>query len=107
MDSIEDRQTMDNKSASACMESLGNPVRLAIFRHLVRAGPGGLPVGELQQRLDIPGSTLSHHVHHLVARTLVSQNREGRVLRCTANFATMNGLVEFLTEECCNGECAC
>ena len=98
---------MQNDAAAACMESLGNPVRLAIFRHLVRAGTSGLPVGELQQRLEIPGSTLSHHLHHLVERHLVAQNREGRVLRCTANFGTMTGLVEFLTEECCSEQGVC
>lgn len=98
---------MQNDAAAACMESLGNPVRLAIFRHLVRAGTGGLPVGELQQRLEIPGSTLSHHLHHLVERDLVAQTREGRVLRCTANFLTMTGLVQFLTEECCSEQSGC
>jgi DNA-binding transcriptional ArsR family regulator len=98
---------MVNDDAAGCMESLGNPTRLAIYRHLVRAGRNGLPVGELQKRLDIPGSTLSHHVHHLVEKALVAQSREGRVLRCTANFATMTELVGFLTEECCSEQGGC
>ena len=98
---------MHNDNAADCMESLGNSTRLAIFRHLVRAGRDGLAVGQLQKRLDIPGSTLSHHVHHLVERTLVTQHREGRVLRCTANFSTMTDLVGFLTEECCSEEGGC
>ncbi len=93
---------MGTEEAAACMESLGNAKRLELYRHLVRAGPGGLAVGELQQRLSIPGSTLSHHIQHLVQRHLVMQTREGRVLRCTANFAVMTALVSFLTEECCS-----
>ena len=98
---------MQNETAALAMESLGNPTRLEIFRQLVRAGQTGLAVGELQQRLSIPGSTLSHHVHHLVERSLVSQTREGRVLRCVANFANMAALVNFLTEECCSDEDCC
>lgn len=98
---------MQTDTAAGCMESLGNATRLEIFRQLVRAGRSGLPVGELQSRLDLPGSTLSHHVRHLVERTLVQQTREGRVLRCTANFDTMAELVRFLTEECCRDEDCC
>ena len=94
--------------AAHCLESLGNDTRLAVYRALVRAGPAGLPVGQLQSRLEIPGSTLSHHIAHLVKNELVTQNREGRVLRCTANYQRMNLLLEFLSEECCqdSGGCA-
>lgn len=92
---------MENDTAASCMESLGNARRLAIYRRLVRAGQTGLAVGELQDELNVPGSTLSHHLHHLVGNALVTQTREGRVLRCTANYETMNALVEFLTDECC------
>jgi DNA-binding IclR family transcriptional regulator len=67
----------------------------------VRAGPAGLAVGALQERRGIPASTLSHHVAHLVGRGLISQQREGRVLRCTANYQRMNDVIEFLTRECC------
>lgn len=98
---------MHNDTAAACMESLGNPTRLDLYRHLVRAGTTGLAVGELQARLNIPGSTLSHHIQHLVQRNLVAQVREGRVLRCTANFSTINELVGFLTEECCSEQNCC
>ena len=92
---------MDAQSAAAALESLGNETRLGIFRALVRAGPTGLPVGRLREKLDIPGSTLSHHISHLVSAGLMTQNREGRTLRCTANFDTMRGLVDYLLEECC------
>ncbi len=93
--------------AARCLESLGNDTRLTVYRALVRAGPGGLPVGQLQSRLEIPGSTLSHHIAHLVKNELVTQNREGRVLRCTANYNKMNALLEFLSEECCRDSQDC
>jgi len=95
---------MNNQNAATALESLGNEKRLTIFRLLVRAGPSGLAVGKLKDRVGIPGSTLSHHVAHLVAAGLVAQNREGRVLRCTANYAVMQDLVNYLVKECCEDE---
>ena len=94
---------MDLNHAARCLERLGHPTRLEVFRLLVRAGEGGLAVGEIQEHLEIPASTLSHHLAHLVNAGLVHQSREGRVLRCTPNFALMNQLLGFLTEECCAG----
>ncbi len=94
---------MDITDLAACLEKLGHPTRLAAFRLLVRAGRGGLPVGALQRHLGIPASTLSHHLAHLVAAGLVHQAREGRVLRCTADYARMDRIVEALTAECCAG----
>ena len=94
---------MDLNHAARCLERLGHPTRLEVFRLLVRAGEGGLAVGEIQEHLEIPASTLSHHLAHLVNAGLVHQSREGRVLRCTPNFTLMNQLLGFLTEECCAG----
>jgi len=94
---------MDLNHAARCLEKLGNPTRLEIFRLLVRAGEDGLAVGELQAHLGIPASTLSHHVAQLVNVGLVSQEREGRVLNCLPNYALMGGLMSYLTEECCRG----
>ena len=90
-------------TAAQSLESLGNPLRLSIYRLLVRAGPAGLPVGKIQARLNVPGSTLSHHIAQLVQRGMIEQHREGRSLRCVQNFERMNALIEFLTEECCQG----
>ena len=95
--------TMDLNHAARCLEKLGNPTRLEIFRLLVRAGEEGLAVGDLQAHLGIPASTLSHHVAQLVNVGLVSQEREGRVLRCQPNWTLMGALVAYLTEECCRG----
>jgi ArsR family transcriptional regulator len=94
---------MELNRAARCLEKLGNPTRLAIFRLLVRAGPEGLAVGAIQEHLVIPASTLSHHVAHLVQAGLVHQERAGRVLRCTPNYQLMDRLVGFLREECCQG----
>jgi DNA-binding transcriptional ArsR family regulator len=94
---------MDITDLASCLEKLGHPTRLAAFRLLVRAGRGGLPVGALQSHLEIPASTLSHHLSHLMAAGLVCQTREGRVLRCTADYERMDRILAALTAECCAG----
>ncbi len=86
---------------AARLEALGNPTRLTIYRLLVRAGPDGLPVGMVQQRAGAARSTLSHHLHRLIAVGLVTQERAGTTLICRANYETMNALVAALTAECC------
>lgn len=85
------------------MEALGNPTRLAIYRLLVRAGDGGLVVGEIQRAIGIPPSTLSHHIAWLVRAGLLTQERESRELRCRVAFDHMRELLGFLTAECCEG----
>ena len=94
---------MDIIQAAQCLEKLGNPTRLEIVRLLVRAGAGGLAVGEIRRHMGIPASTLSHHILHLVTGGLISQERQGRVLRCKLDYALMEALVHMLTEECCAG----
>ena len=97
---------MDPEHAAlvACyrLEALGNMTRLAIFRLLVRAGEEGLAVGDIQRRLAVPASTLSHHLQRLSHVGLMSQERRGRVLVCRADFAAIDGVVTYLTEECCS-----
>jgi DNA-binding transcriptional ArsR family regulator len=92
---------MDLDRAAAKLEALGSSARLSIYRLLVRAGPEGLPVGAIQRRLEMPASTLSHHLHRLVQVDLVSQERVGTSLICRANYDTMDALLGFLGEECC------
>ncbi|MEX2642335.1 MAG: metalloregulator ArsR/SmtB family transcription factor [Acetobacterales bacterium] len=92
---------MDLINAAQAMEALGNPTRLAIFRHLVVAGRSGAPVSGIQQALDIAPSTLSHHIARLMRHGLLRQERRGRTLLCTADYAAMNALVGFLSQECC------
>jgi DNA-binding transcriptional ArsR family regulator len=87
--------------ASARLEALGNPTRLRIYRTLVRAGDAGLSVGRLQSKLDVAPSTLSHHLKALIIVGLIDQERRGTTLICRANYAVMQGLVDFLVAECC------
>ena len=88
--------------AATMLEALGNPTRLAVYRVLIQSGPEGIPVGKVRSRLDIPASTLSHHIARLVQAGLVSQRRESRTLFCQANYSSMNRLMEFLLENCCS-----
>lgn len=92
---------MNIETASSQLESLGNPTRLRIYRTLVRAGIDGMPVGGLQQRLDIPASTLSHHCKKLIDAGLVTQERIGTTLICRANYRAMSSLMGYLADECC------
>ena len=94
---------MDIEDLANCLEKLGNSTRLAIFKQLVKAGFDGLSVGELRNRLDIPPSTLSHHILFLVTAQLVRQERQGRTLQCKANLPLMREVVAELTAECCSG----
>ena len=86
---------------AARLEALGHPTRLDIVRTLVRVGEPGLAVGQLQERIDIAASTLSHHLARLVTVGLVEQERNGTTLICRASFATINTLVSSLVDECC------
>lgn len=83
------------------LEALGNPTRLAIYRILVRAGDEGLPVGKIQDRLGVPGSTLTHHCKRLVAANLCTQERRATTLICRANYRNMANLIGYLVDECC------
>lgn len=84
-----------------CLEALGNPTRLAIYRLLVRAGVEGKPVGQIQRALEIPASTLSHHLKHLEMVGLLRRERAGTTHRCVANYEAMEAALGFLTRECC------
>ena len=94
---------MDIIQASDSLEALGNPTRLEIFRLLVQAGAEGAPVGQLQKSLKIPASTLSHHISRLLRVGLVTQERRSRLLICRADYDAMQGLLGFLTDNCCGG----
>ena len=92
---------MNIEIASKQLEALGNQSRLEIYRILVRAGQSGLPVGGLQERLEMPGSTLSHHLKRLIDTGLVRQERTGTSLICHAEYSAMLSLIGFLSDECC------
>jgi len=81
--------------------AMGTEARLRIMQLLLSAHPEGLVVGEIQEELDIPNSTLSHHLDKLKAEDLVSVQRESTFLRYTANTDALQELLQFLYAECC------
>ena len=94
---------MITPDALSALRALGHEHRLAAFRVLVQAGPPGLAVGELRARLDLAPATLTAHLNVLRAAGLVVDEREGRVIRLRADYARMDALIGYLTENCCTG----
>ena len=98
---------MNSPLAIEALGALAQDNRLAVFRLLVQAGDDGMAAGAIASALDIPNSSLSFHLAHLTRARLLRQRREGRSLIYTADYAAMNALVGFLTENCCGGrDCA-
>lgn len=94
---------MDNKEVIAALNALAQESRLAVFRLLVQAGPEGMAATRIAEQLGIPPSSLSFHLKELTHAGLVSPTKAGRSLIYAASFGTMNGLIDFLTENCCGG----
>ena len=94
---------METNQAIAALAALAHESRLAVFRALVQAGPGGMPAGQIATLLDVPPSSLSFHLKELAHAQLATGRQEGRLVIYYANFATMNGLLAYLTENCCGG----
>jgi len=93
--------TMEIEIAANTLKELGHPTRLKLFKTLVKAGYKGLPVGDLQEKLAIPNSTLSHHIAKLVSVNLIKQQRDGRTLYCIPQYACLDALIAYLQDECC------
>ncbi|MQR02588.1 ArsR/SmtB family transcription factor [Glaciimonas soli] len=94
---------MKTNSIVAALAALAQDSRLAIFRALVQAGPAGLPAGKISQAIGISPSSLSFHMKELTHADMVTSRNEGRFVIYSANFATMNSLLAFLTDKCCGG----
>lgn len=94
---------MDTKSAITALAALAQESRLATFRLLVQAGPGGLAASKIAEALGTPASSLSFHLKELSHAGLIAPRQEGRFIIYAAQFDTMNGLLAFLTENCCGG----
>ena len=95
---------MEENDIVKCLAALAQPVRLRVFRALVVAGAEGLTPGALGESLEIAGTSLSFHLKELMHAGLISQERDGRNLIYRAAFAQMNGLLGYLTDNCCQGE---
>lgn len=94
---------MDLATSAKRLASLGHENRLELFQTLVQAGPEGMTVGELQAVLERPASTLAFHLRELVAADLVTQEKEGRMVRCRANYLALNEVLQFVKQKCCKG----
>lgn len=94
---------MEMISAIDALSALAQASRLAVYRLLVLQGPEGLAAGAIARRLGIPAATLSFHLAQLSRAGLVTARRESRSIIYSADFARMRGLVDYLTENCCQG----
>jgi ArsR family transcriptional regulator len=94
---------METSRAVAALAALAQDNRLDIFRLLVQAGPDGMAAGQIAEKLDLAPNTLTFHFGRLRIAGLITVRRDGRSMIYAARFETMNGLVAFLTENCCQG----
>ncbi len=97
---------MERSDAIVALAALAQESRLDIFRLLVQAGADGLPAGQIGERLGLPSATLSFHLNQLRHAGLVTFRRESRSLIYAAEYPAMNGLLAYLTENCCQGDAA-
>jgi ArsR family transcriptional regulator, arsenate/arsenite/antimonite-responsive transcriptional repressor len=97
---------MEMENATVALAALGQATRLSVFRLLVEAGPDGRTPGQIADALGLPGATLSFHLKELATAGLVQGEAQGRHIVYRADFDAMDGLVEFLTRNCCGGDAA-
>lgn len=95
---------MDNQRAIQLFECLASPVRLDVFKLLVRQGPDGLVAGEIAGLLDVPATNLSFHLKNLTHTGLLTVEQEGRYQRYRTDMTRLLELIRFLTRECCAGQ---
>jgi len=98
---------MNSSDAVEALAALAHEHRLAVFRLLVERGPEGLPAGEIADGVGLVPSSLTFHLQQLMRAGLLTQRRMGRQLIYAADFAAMNALVRYLTENCCKGASSC
>ncbi|HQT00948.1 MAG: transcriptional regulator [Hydrogenophilales bacterium 16-64-46] len=94
---------METKTAITALAALAQDSRLAIFRALVQAGPAGLAAGRISELTGIAPSSLSFHLKELSHAGLADSRQDGRFVIYSARFETMNGLLDYLTDNCCGG----
>ncbi len=85
------------------LAALAQPTRLSIYRLLVSSGPDGLAAGQIAEKLKVSPATMSFHFKTLSHAGLVESRQDGRFIYYAANFSVMNGMVDYLTENCCGG----
>jgi DNA-binding transcriptional ArsR family regulator len=92
---------METAEAVLALAAMAQDTRLTALRLLVQAGPGGLAAGDIARRLEVPAPTLSFHLRALLHAGLVRATRDGRSLYYAADYGRLRGLVDFLSESCC------
>ncbi|MDQ3617396.1 MAG: helix-turn-helix domain-containing protein [Pseudomonadota bacterium] len=97
---------MKTDLALAALTGLAQKSRLAVFRHLVELGPAGACPADIADAVDIAPTTLSFHLKTLVHAGLIDAEQNGRSITYRANFIAMQGLVDYLTDNCCGGDAA-
>jgi ArsR family transcriptional regulator len=85
------------------LAALAQPTRLAVYRLLVTVGPDGMAAGQMAEKLKVSPATLSFHFKTLSHAGLIESRQDGRFVIYSANFEVMNGMVDYLTENCCGG----
>ena len=95
---------MEELDVVRALGALAHESRLRVFRLLVEAGPHGVPAGNLAESLQIPPSSLSFHLKELSYAGLVSSRQESRFIYYLANYASMDALIHYLTQNCCGVE---
>ena len=94
---------METTSVIGALSALAHESRLGIFRLLVEHGPEGLPAGEIASRRKLANANASFHLKELAHAGLIKSVQAGRFIYYAANYKTMNGLVDYLTKNCCQG----
>lgn len=95
---------MDSSEAVNALSALAQVHRLTLFRLLVQAGNSGMPAGAIAEALGVPSSSLSFHLAQLIKAGLIRQERQGRLIIYSADYAAMEALIGYLMENCCGGE---
>jgi DNA-binding transcriptional ArsR family regulator len=98
---------MDSTATVRALAALAQETRLAVFRLLVEQGPAGLTPGVIADKLDLAPATLSFHLKELAHADLIRARQESRFIHYSADFEAMNGLVGYLTENCCRASGSC
>lgn len=94
---------MDADTVVRALGALAQEHRLAVYRLLVQAGEDGMPAGALAEAIGVPASSMSFHLAQLANAGLVQQRRQSRSIIYSADYAAMNGLMAYMTENCCGG----
>jgi DNA-binding transcriptional ArsR family regulator len=94
---------MDERDTIAALAALAQPTRLKVFRRLVKAGPAGLPAGDIAEREGVPHNTMSTHLGILARAGLATWRRDGRSITYAADLEGTRRLLSFLVADCCNG----